>query len=138
MANFTDYDFFGILYLINKASYYFRGKTRLQKMIMLAKEEEKYPFSFEFVRYHYGPFSFDLQNIVSDLVRFGFIEEQNYMTAIGPESQYRLTKNGYAFLEYLNSKIEQKEKNKLDELWKRYKFLDTRALIARAKEVFGW
>jgi uncharacterized protein YwgA len=138
MTQFTNNDFFGILYLINKASYYFKGKTKLQKLIMLAKQEENYPFTFEFVRYHYGPFSFEIQNVISDLVRSGIIEEQAISTSLGSECNYRLTEDGHKFLNHLNEKIDQTNKEKLDELWNKYRFFGSEKIIARAKEVFGW
>jgi uncharacterized protein YwgA len=138
MTQFTNNDFFGILYLIDKATYYFKGRTKLQKLIMLAKIEEKYPFSFEFVRYHYGPFSFEIQNVISDLVGTGVIEQQEILTAIGSECNYRLTEEGHKFLNHLNENIDQADKKKLDRLWDKYRFFGKEKIVTRAKEVFGW
>jgi len=137
---FTKHDFFGVLYLINKASYYFKGRTRLQKMIMLATREDKikYPFSFEFVRYHYGPFSFPLQDMISDLIRAGILEEQQIMGPVGIESLYRLTDEGQRFLDRLKKEIPNDDKKKLDEIWEKYRFLSKDALVIKAKEIFGW
>ena len=140
MTQFTSHDFFGLLYLINKASYYFKGKTRLQKMIMLAKLEDKikYPFTFEFVRYHYGPFSFQLQDMISDLARAGILEEQGSLGPMGTESMYRLTDEGQRFLEHLKKDITEIDRKKLDEIWEKYRFLSKDALVIKAKEIFGW
>jgi len=138
MSSLNIYDFFGLLYLINKANYTFGGRTKLQKMIMLGKKEFKYPFTFDFVRYQYGPFSFLLFNIISNLVVSGILEEHEIYSPIGRECRYKLTSSGKEFLESISSKIKQSEKKKLDNLWLKYRYYGTDRIVIRAKEVFGW
>lgn len=94
-----DEDIFGILYLINKAGTWFTGKTRLQKMVLIAQLDKKieYPFTFKYVRYHYGPYSFDLQDLLNQLQYFGLLEERNIVSGGYVGSQFRLTNEGETF-----------------------------------------
>jgi len=138
LGNLTNYDFFGVLYLINKSKSYFYGRTRLQKMVMLGKLENQFPFSFDFVRHHYGPFSFELYNLIENLVRGGLLEEYSVIDDKGKNHRYRLTKSGLQFLNHLDKDIRKNEKEKLDLLWIDNRFLNTNRLIQHAKEIYGW
>jgi uncharacterized protein YwgA len=53
-----------------------QGRTRLQKMIFLAQEELGLPHVFDFKKYHYGPYSWDLTETVERMLARGEIEEQ--------------------------------------------------------------
>ena len=135
---YSNYDFFGLLYIIKKSSNFFKGSTRLQKIIMIGKYEYKLPFSFEFVRYHYGPFSFQLHTLVNDLIRAGIIEKQDVSSQVGLEAWYKLTNDGLSFFESMKKDISSDELEKLDKLWEKYRFLNKDALVVRSKELFGW
>ena len=49
------------------------GKTKFQKMVFLAKEEEGLDIGFTFTRYNYGPYSFELSNAINSLNEIGLI-----------------------------------------------------------------
>lgn len=131
-------DLFGILYLINKAKRGFKQRIRMQKMILLATLDKsiKYPFSFKFERYHYGPYSFELQDILNKLVKDGLVIE-GYR---GKEYSYKLTEEGNNFLKKLFSLSGRLKilKKKLDLLWKKYSVKNTSQIISKAKQLYGW
>lgn len=52
------------------------GKTKLQKIVFLGKEEEDIDLGFEFVKYNYGPYSFELTKELESLQTLGLIEIQ--------------------------------------------------------------
>lgn len=62
------------LLLLIKLAEKIEGKTKLQKMIFLGKEEEDLDFGFEFTKYNYGPYSFELTTALDSLQAFELIE----------------------------------------------------------------
>jgi len=133
-------DIFGILYLINKAASWFTGKTRLQKMVLIAQldKEIAYPFTFKYIRYHYGPYSFDLQDLLNRLQYFGLLEERKVISGGYVGSQFRLTKEGTTYLRDLEQRMPAKLKTKIDFLWDSLKYYSTPTLITQAKTLFKW
>lgn len=76
-----------------------KGKTRFQKMIFLAEKEEGLREAFEFEKYNYGPYSFELSDKLSSLENLGFleIEKKEFPSADsfeGKEFIYSLTDKG--------------------------------------------
>ncbi len=129
---------YGVLYLINKSGRFW-GRTKLQKMIMLGQKEVEYPFDFEFVRYNYGPFSFQLFDLVSNLVVGGFLKENDVEYSSGAkEAIYQLTEDGKEFLNFIGKHISLDDKKKLDVLWSKYHGYSMTQIVVRAKEVYGW
>lgn len=128
-------DVFGLLSLISsygKLSF----RKRLQKIVYIGKNDPKikYPFSFEFVRYHYGPFSFDLKNLMDTLIVGGFIKEDLEHSTYS----YHLTERGTNFLQELKKEIGQEKIKKIEFTWKTYGDKSVSELTSRAKEIFGW
>ena len=127
----------GILYLMKLAlpeGFYFR--IRLQKMVLLAKQEFSFPFSFNYESHYYGPYSEQLQSFVSDCVNNDYISEK--IIEIGEESfgsLYSLTKDGEKILNSLS--FPKEEFNKLDKVWTTYKDKPTELLVKKAKEMSG-
>ena len=56
-----------------------KGRTKLQKLIFLGQEELGLPPIFSFDKYHYGPYSWDLTEVIDDLVASGDIKEDTRM-----------------------------------------------------------
>jgi len=135
-------DVAGILKLISKPIDSFNGRLKLQKMSMLGKLDDDidYGFSFDFVRYHYGPYSKKLDKMVRRLVKLGYINESSYVTINQRKCyEYTLTEKGKSFLSQLEDRDELKEELlKIDKVWKRYKHYNQGQLVNKAKEVFGW
>jgi uncharacterized protein YwgA len=103
-------------------------------MVLLAKEEKKFKTSFVFDRWHYGPYSPDLQNLLDDLVACGFVEERQKIAGY----EYRITKSGGELLLDLQEKIPVTEQQKIQALWDKYKNCTNEFIIQRAKEAYGW
>lgn len=61
------------LLLLIKLARKIEGKTRLQKMVFLGKEEEDLDMGFEFITYNYGPYSFELTKALDTLQNLGLI-----------------------------------------------------------------
>lgn len=133
----TKKDLFGILYLISKAPDVFEYRKRLQKFGVIAKycKGIEYPFSFDFVRGQYGPYSFELGEAVSQLVSDGvLIEKRVGIAGYG----YQLSKLGEQLLNELKEEMRDEDKRKIDNLWETYKNYTTESLVNYSKEVYGW
>jgi len=63
-----------ILLELMKISKGIQGKTKLQKMMFLAKEEFGIQHEYTFEKYNYGPYSFELSNDLKALESFGLIK----------------------------------------------------------------
>lgn len=92
-----------ILKLIESSDAKITGRKRLQKLAYIMKNE-RFPIPQNFIYYHYGPYSQELNATVSELTASGLLTETN--TPQGYE--YKLTDDGKAFINLL-------EKNKLVE-----------------------
>ena len=51
------------------------GRTKLQKLIFLGEKELGLPEVFTFDKHHYGPYSWDLTEVIEDLVASGYLRE---------------------------------------------------------------
>lgn len=102
------------LLLLLKLAGQIQGKTKLHKMVFLSKEEEpRIDFGFEFTKYNYGPYSFDLTKALDAMETLGLIEVE---TSILPSTDfngfqtkqftYKITEKGLETTS--NSKIEEK------------------------------
>jgi len=128
-------DVFGILYLISKLESV-RCRKRLQKIICIGKldPEINYPFSFEFQRYLYGPYSFELRDVTENLVNLGMINE----ALEGGSYNYSLTPLGKKNLVLLGKEI-GKERVALIKFIKKYpKETSLNNLVQTSKGYFGW
>jgi|GEM_PF-1922993 len=129
----TEGDLFGMLYLIKKFNG-IDGRKKFQKLVVLAKLEKKYNFSFQFDRHLFGPYSIDLQRCLNNLVSDGIVSEKkddlNYA--------YNITPLGEQILESLKTKFSLEDIKKLDAIHDENKALSTPGIVARAKVAFGW
>ena len=129
-----DSDLFGVLYIID-SSHKLESRKRIQKMVCIGKynPQIRYPFSFTYTKYLYGPYSFDLKETLTKLISLGIIEENfkdNGYT-------YSLTAQGELLLTTLKSKVDASDIEKLKLLIKEYptnKYLP--ALVADSKTFF--
>lgn len=129
-----DRDLFGLLYIIGSSDK-LEGRKRIQKMVCLAKYNQSigYPFSFEYTKYLYGPYSFDLKDVLNRLVDLGIIDE-NFDNHI---YTYSLTSNGKNLFKNLKEKISKDDVEKLKALVGKYpldRHLPT--LVAESKTFF--
>jgi uncharacterized protein YwgA len=128
-------DLFGVLYLIG-ASKNLNFRKRLQKLICISKYDNKinYPFSFEFVRFHYGPYSFDLKRAMDNLIVAGLIEER----LVGVGYSYSLTKKGEDKLNIIRKGFGTTEARKIETVWKTHQNKTVPEITKEAKHHFGW
>lgn len=68
-------------------------KTKFQKIVFLAEVEEKVPLTYNFKKYHYGPFSFDLSDDLNALKQTNFINES--ITVIGSSEDSAIIKSAF-------------------------------------------
>jgi len=86
------------------------GKTRLQKMVFLAQEEEGLENFYKFEKYNYGPYSFDLSDDLNVLKSLGLISitKESFETEgmfDGKVFHYRLTERGREKISEIRSEI---------------------------------
>ncbi len=86
------------------------GRTKLHKEIFLGKEEFGLDLSFRFVKYHYGPFSFDLNDKLVDLKNKNLIlvSEETFVSDdernLGKKIRYLLSSAGNEMYKRLTTK----------------------------------
>lgn len=79
------------------------GETRFQKLVFLAqKEEDDVPEVYEFEADNYGPYSRELADDLTRLIRNGFVERHIETNAAGNKRyDYRITSDGQQKIEDL-------------------------------------
>ena len=50
------------------------GKIKLQKLVYFLQEVKRVPLGYSYRLHHYGPYSFDLENDVADLMSKGYVK----------------------------------------------------------------
>jgi hypothetical protein len=97
--------------LFLKHSKKIEGKTKFQKMVFLAQKENKLSEEFKFIKYNYGPYSFDLTKSLEALETTGFItvEKEEFETDgefPGKKFIFQLTEDGEKLIESEETKEE--------------------------------
>lgn len=72
------------------------GRTKLQKIVFLGQMELGLPKLFNFDKYHYGPYSWELTETIEDLIAAGYIREEkeyceDYITYVYRLSDFALS-----------------------------------------------
>jgi uncharacterized protein YwgA len=130
-------DLLGVLLIIDRVGK-FKHRVRLQKYVLIAQKDLKYPFSFNFERYFYGPYSFELKDFMSNLVSEGLVTETKVNLTKGVEYFYELTEVGKSVLSELLKNAEKKNIEIIEKLTKECKDMTDNEVIQKAKIVFGW
>lgn len=137
-------DAFGLLYLISKVKPEFKFKIKLQKLVLIAKKDQEinYPFSFEFVPYYYGPYSYELQKFLEVLILKNFVEQKVEEIPQNNENlkifKYTLSSRGEEFLiDKIKEEGFKELADKIDKLWEKCKNWSTPLIIKYAKEISG-
>ena len=108
------------------------GRTRFQKIIFLLKNKEGIDFDYNFIPYHYGPYSAELQ------LEINLLEAADLLQVIpqdGTLYMHRLTPEGESIADKIQRKMASSEKKKLEEALKKYRRKLTSSLIREAKRV---
>lgn len=111
-----------LLKLANKIE----GKTKLHKMVFLGmKEDPKIDFGFEFTKYSYGPYSFELTKALESLETFGLINVETVFFSSSDSNgfqtkqfSYTITRKGIEITD--NAKIEKEVVEKIKLLLKKW------------------
>jgi uncharacterized protein YwgA len=105
----------------------FRYKTRIHKILfILAHEfEELNNLRSDFIPYHFGPWSYEVDFTIKELVRSGFLEEKldkrdeiDGLQHTGYVYAYRLTRAGKVLAERAIKKLSPKIRERIKELLK--------------------
>lgn len=96
------------------------NRTRVQKTVFLQQKEEGLPYTYEFSKYYYGPYSKELAETISSFVASGILEEKGVIYPYiddygGPvvEHVYSLTSFGQEMRRIYNSELTESEKKKI-------------------------
>ncbi len=105
----------------------FRYKTKIHKILfILAQEFEELSWlRSDFIPYHFGPWSYEVEFTIKELVRLGFLEEKlderneiDGLQHTGYVYAYRLTRAGRVLAEDIVKKLSPKIKKRMKELLK--------------------
>ena len=124
------------LYLIYRMNGEIRGRTRVQKLIFLAKEELKQRnlnINIRFTAWAYGPFSRDLMDALKIQVKEGVLLESCEESPWGIVYVYRLTENGRELIESALERglLEKEVREKVDEIVDKYGSMPLPQLISK-------
>jgi uncharacterized protein YwgA len=121
MNNAIPDNFIKLLLLVKLANKV-EGKTMFHKMVFLGENEEPMiNFGFEFTKYNYGPYSFELTKALDSLETLGLISVDTSLFASSDSGgfqtkqfTYTLTSKGVEVTE--NSGIEKTQKEMVDKI----------------------
>jgi len=101
-----------LLYLIYRAGATgVSGRVRLQKIVFILKEGLHIPFTVDFTKKKYGPYSDALMDLVTRLRSEGYVDEKMK----GNEFDYVLTDNGRRLVEQvILEKLDKSVKSRID------------------------
>lgn len=115
-----------------------RGRKRFQKIICILKHKYNIPFRFEFVPYHYGPYSEYLSNTIDTLVGSGIIKEKFIVLDTFNQYLYELSDYGKEMTENF---IREKDKDVMLEKIRKSSHelnnMETADLVKISKKIFG-
>ena len=82
------------------------GRTRLEKVVYLLKQLGRVNFTYEFVPYHYGPYSRELVEDLDQLKEIGLVDEGMNTDDYGVlRYDYKLTSEGGQLAEEIEQKL---------------------------------
>ena len=112
------------------------GRKRFQKLMYLAKFKFNIEVPFIFIKYFYGPFSKEMQEVLDKLVSVGLIKETKIINEFGiVEYRYSLTDRGKAVLQIIS--LDSEEENKIKQLIEKYKHKSTPEIVEEVYEHAG-
>ena len=132
-------DFALLLCLFRDSGGLIEGRKRLQKIVCTMKYKNKIPFSFEFRRYFYGPYSEELADIVDSMVGTGLLKERSEL--LGPDIVqyiYQLSDKGKELAERTVNVLDKKLVTKLQKSSEEINEIPTSELVSLSKRVFGY
>lgn len=119
-----------ILYHVNTI----KGRTRLQKLLFLLKNKNQLDIDYNFIPYHYGPYSQDLQ------LDINLLEAADYIQVDHQEDNlyvHLLTDRGIKAVNRILSQMTESDLPNITQHLDEYKDIPTKTLILNAKELAG-
>jgi len=110
------------LLLLIKLAEKIEGKTKLQKIVFLGKEEERIDLGFEFIKYNYGPYSFELTKALETLKECELIEITTEILPASNQEGFESKKFTYQITDK-GKKLIDAEIEKLREVFEKIKLL---------------
>jgi len=119
-----------ILYHLNTI----KGRTRLQKLFYLLKNKNQLDIDYNFIPYHYGPYSQDLQ------LDINLLEAADYIQVDHQEDNlyvHLLTDRGIKAVNRILTRMTESDIQNITQHLDEYKDIPTKTLILNAKELAG-
>jgi uncharacterized protein YwgA len=126
-SNLTLRDYVLAIIKLGSSGGVFRYKTKIHKILfILAHEfEELSNLHSDFIPYHFGPWSYEVEFTIKELMRLGFLEEKlderdeiDGLQHTGYVYAYRLTRAGQVLAEDAAKKLSPKIRKRIKELLK--------------------
>jgi uncharacterized protein YwgA len=126
-SNLTLRDYILAIIKLGSSGGFFRYKTKIHKILfILAQEfEELNNLRSDFIPYHFGPWSYEVEFTIKELMRLGFLEEKlderdeiDGLQHTGYVYVYRLTRAGQLLAEDAVKKLSPKIRKRIKELLK--------------------
>jgi uncharacterized protein YwgA len=126
-SNLTLRDYVLAIIKLGSSGGVFRYKTKIHKILfVLAQEfEELNNLRSDFIPYHFGPWSYEVEFTIKELMRLGLLEEKlderdeiDGLQHTGHVYTYRLTRAGQVLAEDAVKKLSPKIKKRIKELLK--------------------
>ncbi len=126
-SNLTLRDYVLAIIKLGSSGGVFRYKTKIHKILfILAHEfEELSNLRSDFIPYHFGPWSYEVEFTIRELMRLGFLEEKlderdeiDGLQHTGYVYAYRLTRAGQVLAEDAVKKLSPKIRKRIKELLK--------------------
>ncbi|MCF2138072.1 MAG: hypothetical protein K9W43_12650 [Candidatus Thorarchaeota archaeon] len=113
------------------------GRTRFQKIVYLLKNQD-IPFSFEYIPYYYGPYSYELAEYIELLVSYGILKETKFHLADGIDRyDYQLTKKGEEIFKKIITDSRSSEFTEIKQFINKNKETNTGELVSSAKKIMA-
>jgi len=123
-----------VLVLYYSSNQEIKGRTRLEKIVYLAKETGDANFSYYFMPYYFGPYSADLMNDVKALKRFRQVSEKSIpLDEERTVYSYSLTDEGLELAQKIEREVDKKDLAKFKEFIQKTSRRKTNVLIALSK-----
>ena len=121
-------DLFLILLRNIRDDYSIKGRTKIQKIMFILKNEFDLPHNFNYFLYTHGPYSIALQNEIDTLATLGLVNEtamraQNYLTY-----KYSLTRQGQEVAESIIGDLSNPATETIAKMTERARELDEERL----------
>jgi len=118
---------------------------RLQKLVFLIQVECRFRDEYDFIEYHYGPYSESLRQDIFVASQLGLVRTNVVHGLEHDYYEYELTEDGKAFTESLLKMVDERDVERARAVLRRYGNMDWRELVEyvyreymKGKDEFRW